>query len=462
MVPPWAKDYAAKVVLPGPPEIQEAPAAVQAYVRSRLAADANETTLDILKELAAFAVGEVAEDAARFLDQMPRAGELNENDVEARIGPVEWADSDQPGKAALWIRGALWCTYDYREEVMMTVETANLLRCEEPRVERRQCLLKSVGAAVLWEQGREAPSSKDVDNFAAELREELAVKAKEASAALGSPPRDLVPAAEGELRTHIHDALTVDHDKDFRVLACLPLEGLRKATLIVLRINYEGRLIVEFIRGAEASAEEPHLFWVCIHRGHMRMAQPPPALDQGLWLDERRTSAEGVLDLPAWGWEDYLNRGWEEVPMTLSDPMKGCRCCRAAGTRYDPRPRVVGEFEEPGDVCGSLNCALAALVGQSEGRAGEVTRPLALGALAGGGNGAWHAVSGGTINGADSDAFSRDTNGVEAYGYPEEFREAFETEGREFFVWGGATKRFAGEPCGLTDPGRRRPCAPGL
>lgn len=84
------------------------------------------------------------------------------------------------------------------------------------------------------------------------------------------------------------------HDKDFRVLACLPPEALCGAVLVVLRVNYAGSPIVETVTGEDASesASPPHL-WVLIHRGHMRMLAPPPGLQDPAWLSSAARPCTG-------------------------------------------------------------------------------------------------------------------------------------------------------------------------
>ena len=91
-----------------------------------------------------------------------------------------------------------------------------------------------------------------VAELAADLRCSLAQQAYQALRALGEPA-DRVSPAEAELRTHIHDALHVSHDKDFRVMACLPSPQLRHHTLVVLRVNYVGALVVETVTGEDAT-----------------------------------------------------------------------------------------------------------------------------------------------------------------------------------------------------------------
>ena len=58
------------------------------------------------------------------------------------------------------------------------------------------------------------PSQQAVVALAADLRVELARKARAADKALGPAPDRITPT-EHELRIHLHDALHADHDKDF-------------------------------------------------------------------------------------------------------------------------------------------------------------------------------------------------------------------------------------------------------
>ena len=85
----------------------------------------------------------------------------------------------------------------------MTEELAAILGEPETRLEKRQCLLKSVAAALLV--GPEVPAEADVIALAAKLRLEMANNARAAERALGPAP-DRVSPTEHELRVHLHDA----------------------------------------------------------------------------------------------------------------------------------------------------------------------------------------------------------------------------------------------------------------
>lgn len=227
--------------------------------------------------------------------------------------------------------------YDYCEELAMDSETASLLGLPRPRHERRPCLLRSITAAALWAASGRVPPAAQVDKLAAGYRLQLASSAAAVAQALG-PAEDRVAAGEAEVRLHLHDALTADHDKDFRVLACLPLAELRSAVLVVLWVDYTGGSEVETVTGEDANASSACL-WVLIHRGHMRMLVPPPDVNGQAWLSQL---ARPPLDSPSHGWEFYVDHAREEPATVDGDVAGGCRSCCAALRRAGPRPRAVG------------------------------------------------------------------------------------------------------------------------
>lgn len=94
--------------------------------------------------------------------------------------------------------------------------------------------------------------------LAADYRLQLASAAAAAARAL-VPAEDRIAASEAEVRLHLHDALTTDHKRDFRALACLPRSGLRSAVMMVLRIDYAGGVMVETVTGGEADADPTYL-----------------------------------------------------------------------------------------------------------------------------------------------------------------------------------------------------------
>ena len=97
-------------------------------------------------------------------------------------------------------------------------------------------------------------------------------------------------AAVAELNSRLNRWETI---KDFRVLACLPLERLRTRTLVQLRVDYMGRLLVETVTGEDVKSDEPKYLWTVLSRGHMRLVVPPASLDQRAWLAKRAGQGGG-------------------------------------------------------------------------------------------------------------------------------------------------------------------------
>jgi hypothetical protein len=125
---------------------------------------------------------------------------------------------------------------------------------------------------------------------------------------------------------HIHDATTVNHDMDFRILAVFPLQELQTYTVFVLRIDYWGQVKVELIPGTQAEPER-NLF-VVIHRGHMRMLRAPRGVSCDRLLREMAKARVPLTDTPALGWQAYLEQGEAQDGQGPADPQRTCRCCK--------------------------------------------------------------------------------------------------------------------------------------
>jgi hypothetical protein len=184
------------------------------------------------------------------------------------------------------------------------------------------------------------PAEADVMALAAKLRLELATRALAAAQALGPAP-DRVSPIEHELRVHLHDALNSDHDRDFRSLACLPLDQLRDRTLVVLRVDYMGRLIVETVTGEDVLPGEPRYLWTVLHRGHMRLVQPPPEGDGTVGLQDVARSAGPCGDTPASGWKSFLEHQRSGAAAAPGEVSQSCGCCGASKAKTPAPPRLV-------------------------------------------------------------------------------------------------------------------------
>ena len=116
------------------------------------------------------------------------------------------------------IDGVKWRSYDYREEVPMSVELAGLLGCVDVGEEKRQCVTKVLAAAALWRQTDRPPTMEEVRRKATAFRVEQAQQAVEAVEVMGKAAAR-VSSVEYELRGYAHDILKAHHDRDYRSLA---------------------------------------------------------------------------------------------------------------------------------------------------------------------------------------------------------------------------------------------------
>jgi len=347
-VPQGYQDYAerwADVNLPD--SLKGTSSCLAAYVSSRLAMEPDQEARAILEDLATYGIGEVAEEAASVLDlEFPDLkGGAN---PEVSLGTTEWPkDGLGPGRLDAWVLGERWTAYDYGEMLQMTDPLAALMGEPEPGEERRQCLVKNVSASLILDVTGQIPSLQQAEKVAQQIRLDLAERAFEAEKSLGEP-EDRVSATENEVRTHAHDACKPHHDKDFRALACLPPEALAAYVLVVLRVDYAGRLFVETVSGRKLEEPVKHL-WTVISRGHMRMLQLPAGIDPKSWLSNQKPASGVTSDAPALGWEFYLARAVDDQTTAPGKIARTCRCCQVAesATRY--RPKLVGS-EQPGDV----------------------------------------------------------------------------------------------------------------
>ena len=153
--------------------------------------------------------------------------------------------------------------------------------CEQFRkpadtLETRQCLLKSVAAAVLHALDGHLPA-RGVLSAAQILRTSHWRPATEAAVALGDCPPWISPE-ENDLRVFIHDVIEADHEKDFHSLAAFPRESHGDLALYVWRVSRGGALTLESFVGADFQTNRAHpkVAHALVHKGHMRLLVPPP------------------------------------------------------------------------------------------------------------------------------------------------------------------------------------------
>ena len=302
-----------------------------AWASTRVAMDPATTLEQLMTEMATYGLGELAKEASDVLEQR---GDFNKaGSSRLHVFDTVWT-SGQPGQGGVEIDGKRWRLWDFQEEVQMTEEIASLLQQPEPQRERRQCVTLTLAAGVLWKEKGGRPTLEDVQERAQCMREEQLRQAVEAERQMNLEARsEMVSAIEHELRVYVHDIVTVHHEKDFRCLAVFPLQELQDVTVVVVRADHRGGLVVETIVGSQWVQGGPML--VClIWKGHMTLLQPPD--DHAL---HRLLEGEDVISTPALGFSFYWHSRHDQ-PRTA--PFKlHCRLCqhgkRAGGS--DPSVR---------------------------------------------------------------------------------------------------------------------------
>ena len=111
------------------------------------------------------------------------------------------------------------------------------------------------GAAALVADGAAEPVASDVRALVP-IRTGWWEEATRARATLADPA-PLVSPAEVLLRSAVHDATRLDHDKDFRQYVLFPPERLRAMALLVCRVGPDRTLHLDILWGSEASADCP-------------------------------------------------------------------------------------------------------------------------------------------------------------------------------------------------------------
>eukprot|EP00971_Amphidinium_carterae_P345152 6485941-Amphidinium_carterae.1 len=307
----------------GPASEADCSPEMSCYLHARQTLDPAKPLSEFLREAVERGAPILAKEASKLLDRAQRAGE---GGPRVEISPTTWADVNVPGNGTIKFAHREMPLYDYGEQLPLSQHLRDQLQLPEDRPERRQCLLRCVAGGLLLAHTGKVPNMTEVDVAALSLREELHTQALCASHAMGSVT-GRIPILEHELRTHVHDILAADHDRDYRVLAALAPAGLAKCKVVIMRVTYAKQATVEIIVGAHFDARQATstTLYLVVHRGHMKMMPPPP---EGLvhWLDFlHQTNATEIMAL---GSEELLQRSAAE-PCVVAAPVEAaCRCCR--------------------------------------------------------------------------------------------------------------------------------------
>ena len=312
--------FEAKALVARAKEMKDGPVLSQLVEASdaRVANEPEATLEDILGDMATYGIGELAAEAADILEKV--IGKKAGASVAVHVGDTTW-EPGCPGRAVATIQGTEWTVWDYREEVHMTEELAAILRQADEGVERRQCVVKTIAAGLVWRKLARQPSLAEAEDCARAVRLEQARQALEAQAVMGEPDHRVAPI-EAELRVYAHDILKANHDKDFRSHAVFPVVDMDECKLVVVRANYKGEVVAETVTGS-AWQEGGWVMWAVIWRGHMMLLEPPHNLDVAGTLE-----AWNPHDTPALGFSFFWHTRHDE-PRTAPGQV-ACRLCKPA------------------------------------------------------------------------------------------------------------------------------------
>eukprot|EP00971_Amphidinium_carterae_P150818 2990256-Amphidinium_carterae.1 len=197
------------------------------YLQARQTLNPSGKLTEFLNEAVAKGAPALAKEASLLLTSASRAGS---HGPRVEITATNWTDVHRPGQGSIKFDDC--------------VRALEQLQLPDDRPERRQCLLRCVAGGLLLATTGQCPTMTAVDQMALELREELHVQALCASSAMGEAS-GRIPVLEHELRTHVHDILSADHDRDYRVLAALAPSQTQQCRIVIMRVTYAKQATVE-------------------------------------------------------------------------------------------------------------------------------------------------------------------------------------------------------------------------
>lgn len=119
-----------------------------------MARDSNLTYVNLLEEMAAFGLGELAKEAAEMLEA---SNGTKAGSARLQVHEAKWT-GDGPGRAEVLIDGVAWTSWDYKEDLYMTEELAALLKLPEALLEKRQCVTVAAAAGLYHQRHGMLPS----------------------------------------------------------------------------------------------------------------------------------------------------------------------------------------------------------------------------------------------------------------------------------------------------------------
>ena len=139
--------------------------------------------------------------------------------------------------------GTNWDVFDFGDTIPAVSNDPINEQYGKTQTDKNKCLLIHLAAAALRADPKLPRSTSytdislpDVYRASASYRWEQQQQATACSEAIGDPSHN-DPLVVAELRSHLHDVLSFNHDRDHRALLCFPVSCLVWADVCIIRVS---------------------------------------------------------------------------------------------------------------------------------------------------------------------------------------------------------------------------------
>ena len=319
--------------------LKEQPAHLATFLRASVTHDKFEekegTTEDSLNRAISKAINcglpSLREEAEFFAASRSMVGNSRSDVIPSDSDHVVFDFPMRLGKLAIGtvvVRGHTWRVIDFGDTIPEVVGDPIGDLYGKSLTERNKCLLIHLDAAELCSSGDTDESMEkkfpDVMSVSRKLRVEQYKQAQKCDLELGEPSSN-DPIIVAELRSHVHDILNPNHDRDHKTLLCFPVGVIETKNVCLIRATPSCLFSVHVTQSVKPSKE-----WVYLisPQGHMRLALPPPSYLIGTELaDSPRT-----LSQPR-GWESFLQFESQNSVGVDVKVLGRCPACQATSIR---------------------------------------------------------------------------------------------------------------------------------
>ena len=201
-------------------------------------------------------------------------------------------------------RNKSWDIYDLCDTIPYVADDTISVTYGKTTPDKNKCLSIHRAAATLClpcprggSKSASGLSTPEILSLEARFRREQQTKALACGGSLGDPTPN-GPLVVAELRSHVHDVVSINHDMNHRTLLCFPLEFTSAANRCIGRVSLSRRYSIHLINSVF-----PSNAWIYLiaYQEHMRMVQcTDPALCPSM-RSNHKTAANHS------GWEALLS-----------------------------------------------------------------------------------------------------------------------------------------------------------